>query len=275
MGFHTDAGRKFAKALTAWLQDTRLMSEAVYRLREDYNESSRVDFSDGSWVKLTKSKSKENSKLPMQAFEVNPRPLKRRMRGLQMSLLSSRFIFLETLWEEYLQDLVLELRHKDASIFEPFCEQKFMAGIVRDVLAGSLASIEEIKDEAAARFAAGITRQPWKDQWAQLARLDVGLGTAKDAGSWFHELDIYFEMRNCIIHRQGRVSSLLNQKTDYFKSRSTKPIEIWPQHLDFFRGKFIDCVSHIENKIAAKFSDVAAATRTPPQPESTPVEART
>jgi hypothetical protein len=175
------------------------------------------------------------------------------MDSLLKTLWKSQFIFLETLWEEYLQDLVLELRLKDASIFEPFCEQKFMAGIVRDVLAGDLETIEEIKDEAAARFAAGITRQPWKDQWTQLARLEVGLSQKDESLPWFIQLDTYFEMRNCIIHRNGEVSSLLNQKTDYFLNKHIDHIEIWPQHLDFHRRRFLECVSHIESKIEAKF----------------------
>lgn len=264
MSFYTAAGDKFADALTVWLQDTRLMSEAVYRLYKDHQAQGRVDFSPPSWPKPKKGD------LPLPTFEIKPVPLAQRMDGLLKSLWSSQFVFLESLWEEYLQDLVLELRHKDASIFEPFCEQKFMAGIVRDVLAGSLASIEEIKDEAAARFAAGITRQAWKDQWAQLARLDVGLTKAEEAEPWFHELDTYFEMRNCIIHRKARVSSLLNQKTEYFTSRSIDVIEIWPQHLDFYRRRFIDCVSHIESKIAAKFSGVAGVANETQQPTGAP-----
>lgn len=181
------------------------------------------------------------------------------MTGLLKALWGSRFIFLETLWEEYLQDLVLELRLKDASVFEPFCEQKFMANIVRDVLGGDLTSIDEIKDEAAARFAAGITRQPWKDQWSQLSRLQVGISDKESALPWFKQLDTYFEMRNCIIHRNGKVSSALNEKTDYFSKNTLTQIEIWPAHLDFYRRQFLSCVGCIESKIEAKFKKVPSA----------------
>lgn len=253
MAFYTESGSKFGTAVTEWLQDTRLMSEACFRLYGDHKKTGQVSFNASSWPKPQKGEP------PMQPFEIKPVPLAQRMDALLKNLWRSQFIFLESLWEEYLQDLVLELRHKDASIFEPFCEQKFMAGIVRDVLAGELDSIDEIKDEAAARFAAGITRQPWKDQWSQLSRLEVGLNRKDETLPWFKDLDTYFEMRNCIIHRQSSVSSLLEQKTDYYSKKKIEYIEIWPQHLDFYRRRFLDCVGYIESKIEAKFKAVAAA----------------
>lgn len=36
---HTKAGRDYLQALTEWLQDTRLMSEAGYRLYREYSKS--------------------------------------------------------------------------------------------------------------------------------------------------------------------------------------------------------------------------------------------
>jgi hypothetical protein len=248
MTFFTNAGKSFGTAMTEWLQDTRLLSEAAFRLNSDYQTKGDVSFSPASWPRHQKGDQ------PLAPFDIKPIPLNQRMDILLKTLWRSQFIFLETIWEEYLQDLVLELRLKDASIFEPFCEQKFMAGIIRDVLEGDLDSITEIKDEAAARFAAGITRQPWKDQWAQLARLEVGLPSGGAALLWFKDLDCYFEMRNCIIHRQGRVSSLLHQKTDYYQKKQIDQVEIWPEHLDFYRLRFRDCVGYIESKIRAKFT---------------------
>lgn len=176
MAFYTDAGGKFGALITEWLQDTRLLAEAASRLYDEHKKTGSVRFSPQSWPKPNKDD------LPLHTFAINAVPLAQRMDSLLKTLWRSQFIFIETIWEEYLQDLVLELRHKDVSVFEPFCEQKFMAGIVRDVLAGDLKSIEDIKDEAAARFAAGITRQPWKDQWKQLARLEVGL--SRKMKSW-------------------------------------------------------------------------------------------
>ena len=194
----TQAGKNFQASMTAWLQDTRLMSEAIFRLYQQHQGDGTVKFSAQSWPKPPKGD------LPLKDFKIKPVPLEKRLDTLLKTLWRSQFIFLEALWEEYLQELVQELRLRDASVFEPFCEQNFMAGIVKDVLAGGLSSIDEIKDEAAARFAAGITRQPWKDQWGQLARLEVGISRDDSNQPWFSEIDTYFEMRNCIIHRQSR-----------------------------------------------------------------------
>jgi hypothetical protein len=254
MAFYTKAAKKYAESITAWLQDTRLMSEAVFRLYGDYKQEGRIIFSEPSWPKLSKSS------LPPSSFAIQPIPLAQRMDVLLKSLWKAQFVFLESLWEEYLQDLVLELRHKDVGIFDPFCEQKFMAGIVRDVLAGKLESIEEIKDEAAARFAAGITRQPWKEQWNQLARLGVGLNKENEKEPWFRHLDTYFEMRNCVIHRQGKVSSLLEQKEEYYLKNGKSEVEIWPQHLDFYRNQFKSCLNFIEDKIRATYSSKSTAS---------------
>jgi hypothetical protein len=246
MSFFTNAGNQFGTAITGWLQDVRLLSEAAFRLYLDHQQKGLIKFSQSSWPKSNKGK------VPL-PFEIKPVPLAQRMDCLLKTLWRSQFIFLETLWEEYLQALVLELRLKDASIFEPFCEHKFMAGMVRDVLAGQLLSIDEIKDEAAARFAAGLTRSPWKEQWNQLERLEIGLSEKDESQPWFNDLDIYFEERNCIIHRKGRVSSLLNQKTSWYKDKQIKEIEIFPENLDFYRRRFLDCVGYIESKIEAKF----------------------
>jgi hypothetical protein len=247
VAFFTDAGNQFAEDLTDWLQDTRLMSEAIRRLYHQYQETGKVECSAESWPKPPKDD------LPIQEFEIKPVELAQRMDVLLRSLWRGQFVFLESLWEEYLQNLVLELRLRDASVFEPFCEKDYMAGVVRDILSGRLSSIDEIKDEAAARFAAGITRQPWRDQWTQLARLEIGLSSEDSEEQWYPRLDEYFEMRNCIVHRQGQVSDLLHQKTDYYKAKSQDVIEIWPTHLDFYRRRFIECVAFIESKIQAKY----------------------
>jgi len=227
------------------------MSEAIHRLGDDYKSKGKVAFSEKSWPKPKKGD------LELSQFEIKPIPLAHRMDILLPTLWRSQFVFLEAMWEQYLQDLVLELRHKDASIFEPFCEQQFMAGIVREVLSGQLNTVEEIKDEAAARFAAGITRKSWKEQWQQLVRLEVGLSKDGAGLQWFPQLDTYFEMRNCLIHRQGRVSSLLSQKTDYYTKSGKDMIDIWPQHLDFYRSQFINCLKYIEGKIFEKYAAVS------------------
>jgi hypothetical protein len=146
---------------------------------------------------------------------------------------------------------VQELRHQDATIFEPFCQRDFMAEVVRSVLTGGIASIDDVKNEIATRFATGITRESWDVQWKQLSRLQIGL-TDKDATlPWFEKLASYFEMRNCIVHLQGRVSQSLRKRDSFYGDK--KQVEIWPPQLDFYRHQFIACLLHIEGKIEGRF----------------------
>lgn len=247
------AGRAYLEALTHWLQDTRLMSEAVFRLYRDYQTSGRVEFSKNSWPKPVRSET------PLRDFIIAPTDLAARMDHLLKTAWAERFVFLETLWEEYLEELVKELRHKDSALFEPFVDKEFMSDIVREVITDRLTNTVEIKDEVASRFASGLTRQPWESQWKQLRRLEIGLTATDSELPWFAKLDLYFEMRNCIIHRQGRVSPLLRRKGDkYFSRPDVASVEIWPPHLDYFRHQFISCVLHIEGKLAARFGAPAA-----------------
>lgn len=246
MTFYTDAGKNFSKNMTEWLQNTRLMSEASFRLSDQHKQSGPISFSASSWPR------KAPGGIQYPKFEMSDGNIDQRMNGLLKSVWRSQFIFLETFWEEYLQELVLELRGWDVSIFEPFCEKDFMAEIVKDVLSGKLENIDDIKDEVASRFAAGITRKPWEGQWGQLARLNIGLSAKDKSESWFSEMDVYFEMRNCIIHRKGRVSAILRQKSDYYSKNKIDILDIWPQNLDFCRKIFLDCVLYIEGKIKAK-----------------------
>lgn len=244
---YTCAGIAFRDSLTTWLQDTRLISEAVYRLNQDYNSDTNIDFSSKSWPKGT-------SEHTLKAFKIDSIPLAQRMTELLKTVWAAQFVFLESLWEEYLQELVKELGLKDAKIFEPFCEKEFMANIVRDVLSGSLDSIDEIKEEASTRFATGLTRQSWEEQWKQLRKLEVGLSEKEQSESWYKDLDVYFEMRNCIIHRNKEVSPLLNKKTSYYTEKGYTSITIWPSHLDYYRHQFLACLFHIEEKIKNKFA---------------------
>lgn len=243
---YTQAGKQYLDDLTTWLQETRLMSEAIYRLDNSYRAEQKVSFSKESWQKKPDPELGE-----IAPFEIEEPALGTKMRGLLKSMWSNRFIFLETLWEEYLQNLSLELRHTDTALFEPFCEKEFMADIVKDVVTGKLEKIENIKDEVAQRFAAGITRQPWEKQWKQLVGLKFGLSDKDKEHPWFSSLIDYFEMRNCIIHRQCRVSRSLKARNSYYAAK--KSIEIYPAHLDYYRHQFISCLLHIEEKAEASF----------------------
>lgn len=244
----TTAGKEYMAALTEWLQDSRLMSEGISRLFGDYQTKGQIQFSATSWPK------KKAGSIAMSEFAISPADLGVRMKGLLNSLWAGRFVFLETLWEEYLEELAKEIRHRDASLFEPFCDKDFMADIVREVILGSLASVDDIKDEVATRFAAGLTRQSFSQQWNQLKRLQLGLNDDAKSEPWFGKLEAYFEMRNCLIHRQGRVSKQLEKLDSYFASSGYSRIAIYPAHLDFYRHQFISCLLYIETRWAAKLA---------------------
>ena len=139
----TEAGEAFRVRLNNWLQDTRLLSEAAYRLYCDHKSSGEIKFSDHAWPKRH---------FTFQ-FVVDEATLSKRVDGILKRVWSGQFVFLETLWEEYLQQLVVELRHIDASIFEPFCDKEHMALLLRRVLNNEISDIEDLKLAAAQRFA--------------------------------------------------------------------------------------------------------------------------
>jgi hypothetical protein len=87
-----------------------------------------------------------------------------------------------------------------------------------------------------------------------LHRLEIGLSDKDRTLPWFSKLDIYFETRNCIIHRQGKVSPALKKKDVYLAAKDPDSLELWPNHLDFYRHQFIDCLLHIESRIRAKYA---------------------
>ncbi len=81
----------------------------------------------------------------------------------------------------------------------------------------------------------------------------IGLSDKDKDQPWFSHLDAYFEMRNCIIHRQNKVSPLLHKKTSYYKDNGFDTIDVWPPHLDFYRHQFISMLLYLESKIGSKF----------------------
>src|SRR2546429_402977 len=125
MPFYTQAAGAYGKALTEGLKGIRLIGGAGFGLKGVFWEKKSVAFSPSSWPKAKK----ENGEFPLSPFEIKPLALNLRTKGLLKALWMSRFIFLEVLWEEYLQDVVLELRGIDVTIFEPFCERKFMTDV--------------------------------------------------------------------------------------------------------------------------------------------------
>jgi len=123
---------------------------------------------------------------------------------------------------------------------------------MKDLISDKFADLHEVHQAAAERFAAGLTRVDWNKQWKQLKQLNIGLSPDDSGEAWYRNLDVYFEMRNCIVHRGAKISPLLKTKSDYYRDSENPEIEIYPGHLDFYRGNFIDCLAFIEGKIKAK-----------------------
>jgi hypothetical protein len=87
--------------------------------------------------------------------------------------------------------------------------------------------------------------------------MQIGLTDKDTSLPWFDKLAAYFEMRNCIVHLQGRVSQQLRKRDSYYDKKNE--VEIWPPQLDFYRHQFIACLLHIEGKIEARFKTAAKA----------------
>lgn len=243
MAFYTNSSKQFGKSVTGWLQDTRLLSEAVYRLNQEHNQT-RIALTQDAWPKQKASGGAKPAE-----FTMTPKDLATRMDTLDRNLWAAQFIFLESLWEEYIQGLLLELGRNKPTILRDFVGKDYMSHLVEDALAGSFADLDELTDAAVTRFASAITRESFGRQWRQLERLGIGLNSKAQNEKWYENLDVYFEMRNCIVHRRGRISTTLNQLTPYYKDKGFSEIRITPDHLDFYRGQFLECINYIENHV--------------------------
>ena len=84
---YTKAGSAFRAALTTWLQDTRLMSEAAYRPSQDYQGKGLINFSNESWPK-------GKSAFELKEFKIVPVTLGQRMFVLLKSIWTAQFVFL-------------------------------------------------------------------------------------------------------------------------------------------------------------------------------------
>lgn len=259
---YTDAGSALRVVLTTWLQETRVLSQAAVDLQNNYKSSGRLRLTKGSWVTMASRKRTPlwDDSLSDEAstFTLTAGQEREVVCDLLTTLHASRLILLETLWEEYLQNLVFELEHKKPELFTPFVEKEFMSQIVHEVLVGSLLTVDEIKDEVASRFSAGITRLPWKEQWKHLCRLGFGLKDASEEG-FYQALTEYFEIRNCLVHRNGRPSRTLKEINAYWNGKQV--VVVRPDHLQFYREAFFQCLFHIESRIEGYFD-----AQRPPDP---------
>ena len=132
-------------------------------------------------------------------------------------------------------------------------DSKYIQDALNDALVGKIPSIKDLRMTIGNRFASMITRKSWDDQWKDLGKLGVGLSVSSEQSkSWYKSMAQYFEMRNLIIHAQGRVSDKLRELANTYDKHSR--IIIYPQHIDFFRRNFLSCVRFIEKNIQSRIA---------------------
>lgn len=224
--------------LNDWLQDTRLSNEAIYRLVKDGNDHNDVKFSCEAWPK-----SKGNP-----SFSMKPKQLQERLKLLQENYWYSQFVFLESIWEGYLECLFREIAEKLPEVLNDFCISSPSPGVMIALLNKS-ADVKELRQQAAEFFASQLTRMSWSVQWKQLEKLSIGLSASKcQREKWWKKLDIYFEMRNCIIHRQCNASSSLREKDP----KTQDKIHLTPDELEFFRIQFLNALTEIDRALIGR-----------------------
>jgi hypothetical protein len=242
------SGQAFFRRQTEWLQETRLMAEAIYRLRLQRKTETFLRFLPRAWPKKNLDPNVSNFIMSQQQIDLQ-------LKGLLPRMLESRFIFLETLWEAYLSDLVVELSHESGSFFEEALKDTSIPSeLVRRALTDKYSTIEELQRDIGVVFAERTTRSSFREQWKRLAQLVKALGKTDPSDQWFHDLEVYFCMRNCVIHRQCLVSVQLAEASEAFKDKGGQRFQISPSDLDYFRHSFIACITHIETKLQAFFA---------------------
>lgn len=234
--YKTDSGLECFYILNDWLQDAHLSSEAIYRIVQEGTKNQEIKFSPEAWPTQKTS-----------VFSMKPKQLVERLNILQQNYWNNQFVFLETIWEGYLENLIRELAKKLPSVLNELCNKYPSPNVMSTVLTSS-SNIEELQEQVAEWFASQITRLPWSEQWKQLEKLNIGLPTKCQKERWWIKLDIYFEMRNCIIHRQCRASTSLRDKD----SKIMDPIRLTPSELEFFRIQFLNAVSTIDHALIGR-----------------------
>jgi hypothetical protein len=250
-GFYSIAGKHFGKLMTEWLQDTRVVAEACYRLRQAYDrDPTSIVIRGDSWKKR---KFDYDTLNPTKEFSLLEPMKKGCIHRLLDKMLSSQFIILDTLWETYLSELSVELNTVSPDLFKDCLDSQYIQGALGDALIGNLTSMDDLRRDVGKRFASMITRKSWNDQWKDLQKLGVGLSYSSDKSqAWYGEMEEYFEMRNLIVHARGRVSDRLKELNPKYNKYSR--VIIYPQHIDFFRKQFLSCVGFIEEKLKARIS---------------------
>lgn len=235
----TDSGREFDFVIRDWLQDTHLSSEAIYRITREGLDKKEISFSPDSWPKSEHDN-----------FSMKPKQLIERLEKLQQNYWNNQFVFLETIWEGYLENLIREIAKKLPEVLEDLCRKHPSPEVMNGVLTKST-DLGELQEIVVEWLSSQFTRQPWADQWKAIEKLNIGIPANKfQRERWWVKLDIYFEMRNCIIHRQCRASISLRLKD----SKIGGVINLKPRELEFFQIQFRNAVSEIDKALGGRLN---------------------
>lgn len=239
--YRSNSARKCHLALVEWSQDARLYSEAIVRLTNQVSESpGSVSISREAW--------------PL--GKTNNFPLLRDVDEQRLKLLlqkswRSQFILLEGIWEIYLEMLYLELSIKLPHALEDLCKQSPPEFLLRAILSETQSPLDDIRNRTAEWLASKLTRKSWTEQWDELQRLKIGLTEKHKKERWWQKLDIYFEMRNCLVHRNGRPSNQLLKKDLELQNQldGSGNIRLSPSQLEFFWIQFRNVIIVIDKAL--------------------------
>lgn len=240
--YRTYSARECHFALLEWAADTRLYSEATFRLQDGHSKSSQpFTISQTAWP-LGKE---DKYKLPAITVE--------RLEQLRQKNWRSQFILLEGIWEIYLEQLYVELLQKLPEVLEELCRQAPPDFLIRSVLAPD-GSLPDIRTRTAEWLASNLTRKSWAEQWSELQRLNIGLSKDLKKETWWTKLDIYFEMRNCFVHRSGRPSDLLRLKDPKIDNQLDRAgsIRLDPAQLQFFWIQFLNIITAVDKSLSGR-----------------------
>lgn len=241
--YRTLSARECHFALREWAEDTRLYSEAIFRLKDGLSKSKQsFAISQAAWP-LGKE---DKYKLPTITVE--------RLEQLRQKNWRSQFILLEGIWEIYLEMLYVELSQKLPEVLEELCRQAPPDFLISSVLVPDGSSLTDIRTRTAEWLASNLTRKSWSEQWSELQRLNIGLSKDHKKEAWWTKVDIYFEMRNCFVHRSGRPSDLLRVKDPKIDSQLDRAgsIRLDPDQLQFFWIQFLNVIKAIDESLSGR-----------------------
>ena len=242
--FESQSARKCYFALIEWAQDARLYGESIYRISCQIAEAPQsFNISKQAWSLGSDDK-----------FRFTERVTERRLRQLQQKNWRSQFILLESIWEVYLEMFYVELSEVFPQALEDLCRQTPPDFLLQSIISAHPPSINDLRTRTAEWLASNLTRKSWSEQWGELQRLKIGLTEKQRKESWWQKLDIYFEMRNCLVHRSGRPSTQLIEKDPAILEQLDESgnIRLSPRQLQFFWIQFLNVLTSIDKSFSGR-----------------------